>query len=56
MGFTKHIINWYVNCQKSIKTGSDVYEVEVTEYLGQAGYDRTVACRIVIEFKEGCGH
>ena len=38
------------------KSSSDVNEVKSTEYLGQTGYDRTVASRVVVELKEGCGH
>lgn len=28
----------------------------MTEYLWQTGYDWAIACRVVIEFKEGCSH
>ena len=38
------------------KVFSYVYEVEVAEYLREAGDDGTIASCIVVELKEGCGH
>lgn len=56
---TNHLIHelcpYYIG-SKNCHLQLDVYEVKSTEYLWQARYNRPIASRVVVEFKEGSCH